>query len=53
MAGTSFCGLFIDAWGMEQVIFGGLGFLTAAGLLLLGQCRRNTLNPAALTRSCA
>ncbi|MGX8719431.1 MAG: MFS transporter, partial [Desulfovibrio sp.] len=56
MAGTSFCGLFIDAWGMEQVIFGGLGFLAAAGLLLRGQCHGRSLNPAAIAgeaRSCA
>ncbi|MBQ3892358.1 MAG: MFS transporter [Mailhella sp.] len=56
MAGTSFCGLFIDAWGMEQVIFGGLGFLAAAGLLLWGQCHGRSLNPAAIAgeaRSCA
>ncbi len=56
MAGTSFCGLFIDAWGMEQVIFGGLGFLAAAALLLRGQCHGRSLNPAAIAgeaRSCA
>ncbi len=47
MAGTAFCGLFIDARGMGQVILGGLCFLAAAGLLLWGQCHGRSLNPAA------
>ena len=51
MAGTAFCGLFIEAWGMAYSVCGGLVFIAAAGALFLWQCREKPLNP--LEQSCA
>ena len=45
MAGTSFCGVFINAWGMAYVICGGMAFIAVAGVLLLCQCRAAAFNP--------
>lgn len=50
MAGTSFSGLFIDAMGIEAVIWGGLSFLVVAAMLIWGQCYRQGLNPLAKVR---
>ena len=43
--GTSFSGIFIDAWGMAYVLYGGLCFVALSAFVLLWQCRRPALNP--------
>jgi len=45
MAGTAFSGLFIDAWGTEYVVCGGIVFIIIAAALVWTQCRRQKLNP--------
>lgn len=36
--GTTISGWFIEAWGMQFVVLGGLSFCGIAALLILGQC---------------
>lgn len=45
MAGTAFSGLFIDAWGTEYVVCGGIVFIIVAALLVWTQCKQKQLNP--------
>ncbi len=46
MAGTAFCGMIIDSWSMGSVFFGGLVFISAAGLLVLWQNCVRSIDPA-------
>ena len=47
MAGTAFSGLFIDAFGMAYVIFGGLIFTASSAVVVWIQSARRNLNPLA------
>ena len=45
MSGTAFSGLFIDHFGIEYVIFGGLAYGALSALIVLWQCYRPSMNP--------
>ena len=47
MFGTSVSGVFIDAFGMKYVIFGGLAFGALSAALVLYQCAHKNMNPLA------
>lgn len=51
MMGTAFSGLFINAWGMEYVIFGGIAFIFTAGIIFWGQCYRPAMNPISMVET--
>lgn len=46
MAGTAISGMFIEAWGTEYVVCGGLVFTVAAGIIFWSQCHKGSMNPA-------
>jgi predicted MFS family arabinose efflux permease len=46
MAGTAISGMFIEAWGTEYVVCGGLVFIVAAGIIFWSQCHKGSMNPA-------
>lgn len=45
MSGTAFGGIFIDGFGIEYVVFGGLIYGAFSALLVWGQCARSSMNP--------
>lgn len=45
MAGTAISGMFIEAWGTEYVVCGGLVFIVAAGIIFWSQCHKGSMNP--------
>ncbi|MFV0637006.1 MFS transporter [Mitsuokella sp. WILCCON 0060] len=49
MAATEVSGIFIDHFGIEYVICGGLLFIVIAGILFWSQCTRRSMNPAELS----
>lgn len=49
MAATEVSGIFIDHFGIEYVICGGLLFIVIAGVLFWSQCTRRSMNPAELS----
>ena len=46
MAGTAISGMFIEAWGTEYVVCGGLVFIVAAGIIFWSQCHKGSMNLA-------
>lgn len=49
MAATTVSGLFINRWGTEPVVGGGLLFIAVAGIIFWGQCHRHSIDPVTLT----